>query len=54
LIAEARANVVESVAALSNSDGGIVLVGVKEKDAKEESRIVGVPPKSHDTLVSQI
>lgn len=47
-----RNNVVEAVAALSNTDGGIVLVGVKDKDASGDRRIVGVPRAEHDRLVS--
>ena len=49
-----RNNVVEAVAALSNTDGGIVLVGVKDKDATGVSRIVGVPRAEHDRLVRQL
>jgi hypothetical protein len=37
----AGTNVAEAVAALGNTDGGIVLVGVKDKDAAGEGRIVG-------------
>ncbi len=47
-------NVAEAVAALSNSDGGIVLVGVKDKGATSEARIVGVPPQDHDSLVANL
>jgi hypothetical protein len=47
-------NVAEAVAALSNTDGGIVLVGVKDKGATGEARIVGVPPKDHDSLVANL
>lgn len=47
-------NVVEAVAALSNTDGGIVLVGVKDGGAAGEDRITGVPKSEHDTLVSQM
>lgn len=47
-------NVVEAVGALSNTDGGIVLVGVKDRDAVGEDRIVGVPQAEHDTLVTQM
>jgi hypothetical protein len=47
-------NVVEAVAALCNTDGGIVLVGVKDQDAAGEGRIVGVPWREHDVLVSQL
>jgi hypothetical protein len=47
-------NVVEAVAALSNTDGGIVLVGVKDQDATGEARITGVPQREHDVLVSQL
>jgi hypothetical protein len=48
------ANVAEAVAALSNSDGGIVLVGVKDKGAAGEARIVGVPAGEHDALVGSL
>jgi predicted HTH transcriptional regulator len=34
-------NVVDAVAALSNTDGGIVLVGVRDKDAVGADRLVG-------------
>jgi hypothetical protein len=47
-------NVAEAVAALSNTDGGIVLVGVKDKDATGEARIVGVPKSDHDALASNL
>jgi hypothetical protein len=47
-------NVAEAVAALSNSDGGIVLVGVKDKGATGADRIVGVPPGEHDALVGSL
>ena len=47
-------NIVEAVGALSNTDGGIVLVGVKDHDAVGEDRIVGVPQAEHDTLVTQM
>ncbi|MEV4260563.1 ATP-binding protein [Kribbella sp. NPDC049584] len=46
-------NVVEAVAALSNTDGGLVLVGVRE-DAQGEDRLAGVPRSEHDTLVTQM
>src|SRR5215469_13881766 len=49
-----RNNVVEAVAALSNTDGGIVLVGVKDKDASGVTRIVGVPRAEHDRIVRQL
>lgn len=48
------ANVVEAVSALSNTDGGLVLVGVKDRDAIGEARIVGVPQSEHDALVTQL
>src|ERR1700733_1505389 len=48
------ANVVEAVSALSNTDGGIVLVGVKDRDAVGEARIVGIPQSEHDELVTQL
>jgi len=47
-------NVIEAVSALGNTDGGIVLVGVKDRDAVGEARIVGVPQAEHDTLVNQM
>lgn len=47
-------NVVEAVAALYNTDGGLVLVGVKDRDAVGEERIVGVPKPEHDIVVSQL
>ena len=47
-------NVAEAVAALSNTDGGIVLVGVKDKGATGEDRIVGVPKSEHDALASNL
>jgi Putative DNA-binding domain len=47
-------NVIEAVSALGNTDGGIVLVGVKDRDAVGEARIVGVPQSEHDTLVNQM
>jgi hypothetical protein len=48
------ANVAEAVAALSNTDGGIVLVGVRDKGAAGEARIVGVPAGEHDALVGSL
>ncbi|MGZ0148981.1 AlbA family DNA-binding domain-containing protein [Kribbella sp. WER1] len=45
-------NVVEAVAGLSNTDGGLVLVGVAE-DFVGEERLVGVPRSTHDRLVNQ-
>lgn len=48
------ANVVEAVAALGNTDGGLVLVGVKDEDAEGEARIVGVPKREHDAVVGQL
>ena len=47
-------NVAEAVAALSNADGGVILVGVKDKDATGEDRIVGVPKSEHDALASYL
>jgi Putative DNA-binding domain len=47
-------NVIEAVSALSNTDGGIVLVGVKDHGVVGEARIVGVPQAEHDALVSQL
>src|SRR5580700_6248674 len=49
-----KSNVAEAVAALSNTDGGIVLVGVKDKDATGEYRIVGVPKSEHDAVASNL
>lgn len=49
-----RNNVAEAVAALSNTDGGVVLVGVKDKDARGEARLVGVPKAEHDALASSL
>lgn len=49
-----KGNVAEAVAALSNTDGGLVLVGVKDKDATEEDRIVGVPKTEHDAVASNL
>lgn len=48
------ANVVEAVASLSNTDGGLVLVGVKDRDAVGDARIVGVPRSEYDALVNQL
>jgi hypothetical protein len=47
-------NVAEAVAALSNTDGGVILVGVKDKDATGEARLVGVPKSEHDALASSL
>lgn len=47
-------NVVDAVSALSNTDGGIVLVGVRDKGSSGEARIVGVPQPEHDALVNQL
>jgi Schlafen, AlbA_2 len=47
-------NVIEAVSALSNTDGGIVLVGVRDRGAVGEARIVGVPKSEHDVLVGQL
>ena len=47
-------NVAEAVAALGNTDGGIILVGVKDKDATGEARLVGVPKSDHDALASSL
>jgi len=49
-----KGNVAEAVAALGNTDGGIVLVGVKDKDATGEDRIVGVPKSEHDAVASNL
>ncbi len=47
-------NVVEAVAALSNTDGGVVLVGVLDNGAVGADRIVGVPQVEHDRITSQL
>jgi Schlafen, AlbA_2 len=47
-------NVAEAVAALANSDGGIVLVGVDEKGSDIRERLVGVPPDEHDRLIGHL
>jgi predicted HTH transcriptional regulator len=47
-------NVAAAVAALSNADGGIVLVGVRDGDAAREQRIIGVPQREHDQLVGHL
>ena len=49
-----KSNVAEAVAALGNTDGGVVLVGVKDKDATGEDRIVGVPKAEHDAVASNL
>ena len=49
-----KSNVAEAVAALGNTDGGIVLVGVKDKDATGEDRIVGVPKSEHDSVANSL
>lgn len=49
-----RNNVAEAVAALSNTDGGVILLGVKHKDAAGEARLVGVPKSEHDALASSL
>lgn len=49
-----RRNVVQSVAALANTDGGLVLVGVADKGKRGESRLVGVPRATVDSLVNQL
>jgi len=46
-------NVVDAIVALSNTDGGLVLVGVAE-GAEGEARLVGVPQAQHDRLVGQL
>lgn len=46
-------NIVDAVAALANTDGGIVLVGISDKSLGD-SRFVGVPPTEHDRLVGQL
>jgi hypothetical protein len=47
-------NIAESVASLSNTDGGIILVGVRDRGASGEARIVGVSQAEHDALVSHL
>jgi hypothetical protein len=47
-------NIAEAVGALSNTDGGVVLVGVKDQGAVGEARIVGVPKAEHDNIVSNL
>jgi Schlafen, AlbA_2 len=49
-----KSNVAEAVAALSNTDGGVILVGVKDKDATGEDRIAGVPKSEHDAVASNL
>jgi hypothetical protein len=49
-----KGNVAEAVAALGNTDGGVVLVGVKDKDATGEDRILGVPKSEHDAVASNL
>jgi hypothetical protein len=49
-----KGNIADAVAALSNSDGGVVLVGVKDKDTTGEDRIVGVPKSEHDAVASNL
>jgi hypothetical protein len=49
-----KGNVAEAVAALGNTDGGVILVGVKDKDATGEDRIVGVPKSEHDAVSSNL
>ena len=49
-----KGNIAEAVAALSNTDGGVILVGVKDKDATGEDRIVGVPKSEHDALANNL
>lgn len=48
-----RNNVAEAVGALSNSDGGLVLVGVAE-DATGDARFLGVSQREFDQLVSSL
>ncbi|MEV6413717.1 ATP-binding protein [Kribbella sp. NPDC051718] len=48
-----RNNVAEAVGALSNSDGGLVLVGVAE-DATGDARFVGVSQRDFDHLISSL
>jgi hypothetical protein len=47
-------NVAEAVAALSNTDGGVVLVGVRDRGASGEDRIIGVEQRHHDSLVANL
>jgi hypothetical protein len=46
-------NVVDAVAAMYNTDGGLVLVGVDEK-GRGEARFVGVPAGTLDEIVNQL
>jgi hypothetical protein len=46
-------NVIEAVAAMANSDGGMVLVGVADNGPIED-RLVGISQKQFDGLVNQI
>jgi hypothetical protein len=46
-------NVTEAVAAMANSDGGIILVGIADKGPVED-RLVGVSQKQFDGLVDQM
>jgi Putative DNA-binding domain len=41
-----RSNVAEAVAALSNTDGGVILVGVKDKDATGKTALWASPSPS--------
>ena len=47
-------NVAEAVAALANSDGGVVLVGVDDKGTDVRERFVGVTPDEHDRLIGHL
>jgi len=47
-------NVAEAVAALANSDGGIVLLGVDEAQSPENGRIPGVARTEVDALVGHL
>lgn len=47
-----KRNIVEAVAALSNTDGGLVLLGVAE-DASGDQRFVGVHNNEQDAIVNQ-
>jgi hypothetical protein len=46
-------NIAEAVAAFSNTDGGIVLVGLDESKRGDE-RFVGVTVSEHDAIVAQL
>jgi hypothetical protein len=43
-----------AAAALSNTGGGVILAGARDKDAAGEDRIAGVPESGHDALASDL